>query len=220
MAEVARPGGMVAVTNPHNPTGTAVEPEALRRFVAAVPEDCLIVLDEAYHEFVEDGLRCTGVDLVPDRPNVVVLRTFSKAHGIAGLRVGCAIASPALLEPVERIRPPFNVSLLAQVAALAALEDRDHLERTVASNAAARRLFLDACAPARPGGHPVPGELRARGEPRRPWSRRLAGGIGRGRHLGPARREPGNARMAPRLPGDAWDYMARVVQVMEGALSG
>jgi len=146
MAGVARPGGWVAVTNPHNPTGTAVEPDALRRFVRSVPGDCLILLDEAYYDFIDDALRFTGVSLVAEHPNLVVLRTFSKAYGLAGLRVGYAIANPALLEPVERVRPPFNVGVLGQVAALAAIADREHLERTVSSNAAARGIFLAACA--------------------------------------------------------------------------
>lgn len=218
MAAAAEPGGWVAVTNPHNPTGTAVEPDALRRFVESVPEDCLILLDEAYHDFVEDGLRCTGADLLPDHPNLVVLRTFSKAYGLAGLRVGYAIASPALLEPVERVRPPFNVGLLGQAAACAALGDREHLERTVVSNAAARWLFLAACA--RLGLEAVPSQTNfvlvadrdARG--RGGWPEALAGAgisVRPGHNLG----VPGWHRVTMGTPQD----MERVASVIAGALA-
>ena len=145
MAAAARPDGWVAVTNPHNPTGTAVDPGALRELVAAVPGDCLVLVDEAYHDFMDAPVQFSAASLLHDHRNVVVLRTFSKAFGLAGLRVGYALGDPSLLEPVERIRPPFNVGVAAQAGALAALGDKDHLARTVASNAEARALFLDAC---------------------------------------------------------------------------
>jgi histidinol-phosphate aminotransferase len=219
MAKVARPGGWVAVTNPHNPTGTAVEPDALRRFVDSVPEDCLILLDEAYHDFVEDGLRFTGASLVPQHPNLVVLRTFSKAHGLAGLRVGYAIANPALLEPVERVRPPFNVGVLGQAAARAALADREHLERTVSSNATARRLFLEACA--RLGLEAIPSQTNfvlvanrdARGLGGWPEALASAGiSVRPGENLGMR----GWHRVTLGTPQD----MKRVVGIIEGALAG
>ncbi len=145
MAAAARGSGWVAVTNPHNPTGTAVDPDALRDLVRRVPADCLVLVDEAYHDFMDDAVRVSAASLLPDHPNLVVLRTFSKAYGLAGLRVGYALAGPGLLEPVERIRPPFNVGVVAQAGALAALGDEEHLRRTVASNAEARALFVDAC---------------------------------------------------------------------------
>jgi histidinol-phosphate aminotransferase len=218
MARVARPGGWVAVTNPHNPTGTTVEPDALRRFVDAVPDDCLILLDEAYFDFVEDGLRCTGASIVQDHPNLVVLRTFSKAYGLAGIRVGYAIANPAVLEPVERVRPPFNVGVLGQAAAVAALADREHLERTVSSNAAARRLFLDACA--RMGLEAIPSQTNfvlvanrdARGRGGWPEALHAAGiSVRPGENLGMS----GWHRVTLGTPED----MQRVARIMEGALT-
>lgn len=145
IAAAAAAQGCVFIANPHNPTGTAVRPDELRDFVERVPADCLVVLDEAYHEFMNPAIRATAIDLLDRHPGLVITRTFSKAYGLAGLRVGYAIASAAVLEPVERIRPPFNVSAVSLAAAAAALDDSDHVEMTVRETALSMRILVEAC---------------------------------------------------------------------------
>lgn len=110
------------VCNPNNPTGTVVDAAELEAFLSDVPEDRLVVLDEAYREFVRDEAVADGVEVARRRPNVLVLRTFSKAYGLAGLRVGYGVGSVDVVAAVRRTRQPFGVSALAQVAALAALD--------------------------------------------------------------------------------------------------
>jgi histidinol-phosphate aminotransferase len=118
---------LVLVCNPNNPTGTAVRRAALERFVDALPSDVLVVLDEAYHEFVRDPDVPDGIELARDRPNVCVLRTFSKAYGLAGLRVGFAVATPHVADALRRTAVPFGVSIVAEEAALASLAAEDEL---------------------------------------------------------------------------------------------
>lgn len=119
---------VVFVCNPNNPTGTAVRGAALTRFLDGLPPDVLVVLDEAYHEFVTDPDVPDGVELMRGRPTVCVLRTFSKAYGLAGLRVGYLLAEdPAVAEAVRKTYLPFSVSTVAQAAALASLDAADEL---------------------------------------------------------------------------------------------
>lgn len=119
---------LVFVCNPNNPTGTAVRRAELERFLDAVPADTVIALDEAYREFVTDPDVPDGLELMRGRPNVVVLRTFSKAWGLAGLRVGYLIAEdPAVAEAVRKTFVPFSVNMLAQAAAVAALASEDEV---------------------------------------------------------------------------------------------
>jgi histidinol-phosphate aminotransferase len=114
---------LVFVCNPNNPTGTAVGRDALVRFLRAVPPDVVVALDEAYQEFVSDPSVTSGLGLLADFPNLVVLRTFSKAYGLAGLRVGYAVAAdPSLAEALRQTQVPFAVSTVGQAAALASLE--------------------------------------------------------------------------------------------------
>jgi histidinol-phosphate aminotransferase len=114
---------LIFVCNPNNPTGTAVGRDALVRFLRSVPSDVVVALDEAYREFVSDPDVPDGLSLFAEFPNVVVLRTFSKAYGLAGLRVGYAIAAdPALTAAMRQTQVPFAVSTVAQAAALASLE--------------------------------------------------------------------------------------------------
>jgi histidinol-phosphate aminotransferase len=121
---------VVFVCNPNNPTGTAVRRAELTAFLDAVPADTLVVLDEAYREFVTDPDVPDGLELMRGRPNVAVLRTFSKAWGLAGLRVGYLIAEdPAVAEAVRKTHVPFSVSTLAQAAAVAALASADEVRR-------------------------------------------------------------------------------------------
>ena len=124
----------VFVANPNNPTGTLAEREELIRFVNEVPDDVLLVMDEAYIEFLEDP-----VDLIPlirlgARKNLLLMRTFSKIYGLAGLRIGYAVGTPELITALEKIRQPFNTNLLAQTAALAALDDDAHVRQTRQNN--------------------------------------------------------------------------------------
>jgi histidinol-phosphate aminotransferase len=135
---------IVFVANPNNPTGTLAPREEVIRFVNDVPDDVLLVMDEAYIEFLDDA-----VDLVPlirlgARKNLVLMRTFSKIYGLAGLRVGFGIASAELVSAFEKIRQPFNINLLAQSAALAALDDDEHVRRTRANNFGGLRFFEKA----------------------------------------------------------------------------
>ncbi|MGW0250807.1 histidinol-phosphate transaminase [Nocardia goodfellowii] len=125
---------LVFVCNPNNPTGTAVGRDALVRFLDAVPSDVLIVLDEAYFEYLRlagTGQCPDGVELGRGRPNVIVLRTFSKAYGLAGLRVGYAVGDPEVITALMKVHIPFSVNRVAQAAAIASLEARGELlERT------------------------------------------------------------------------------------------
>jgi histidinol-phosphate aminotransferase len=124
---------LVFVCNPNNPTGTAVGRDALVRFLRAVPSDVVVALDEAYREFVTDPDVPDGLSLLDEFPNLIVLRTFSKAYGLAGLRVGYAIAAdPALTAALRQTQVPFAVTTIAQAAALASLEpqaEKELLER-------------------------------------------------------------------------------------------
>jgi histidinol-phosphate aminotransferase len=114
---------MVLVCNPNNPTGTVVDTEELTDFLDAVPPQCLVVLDEAYREFVTDGAVPDGLRVAEGRENVVVLRTFSKAHGLAGARVGYGIAPSRVADAVRAVALPFTLSSIAAAAALAALDE-------------------------------------------------------------------------------------------------
>jgi histidinol-phosphate aminotransferase len=136
---------VVFVCNPNNPTGTAVRLPALERFLDAVPADTLVVLDEAYREFVTDPDVPDGLELMRGRPNVAVLRTFSKAWGLAGLRVGYLVAEdPAVADAVRRTHVPFSVSSLAQAAAVAALASEDEVRRRCTAVTAERARLTDA----------------------------------------------------------------------------
>jgi histidinol-phosphate aminotransferase len=122
------------VTNPNNPTGTLAPRETVIAFVNQVPDHVTLVMDEAYLEFLPDPLQLAPLVQSGARPNLVLLRTFSKIYGLAGLRVGYGIAHPDLITALEKIRQPFNLNLAAQTAALAALEDDDHVRRTRQNN--------------------------------------------------------------------------------------
>lgn len=124
---------------PNNPLGTTVDPAALEVFVAELPAHVLLVYDEAYAEYVAPGAAPSGVKLARRRPNVLALRTFSKAYGLAGMRVGYAVGHPDLVEFLEEARRPFNLSALAQRAAEAALEDEAHVLEVVRRTRAARK---------------------------------------------------------------------------------
>ena len=133
---------LVFVCNPNNPTGTMVSPAAMKAFLEAVPEHVAIVVDQAYYEYVDEPNQMCSLEQVrAGRQNLIVLRSFSKVYGLAGLRVGYMLAARSIIDYMERARPPFNVNRLAQEAARAALDDREHVLRSVEANRAAKRFF-------------------------------------------------------------------------------
>ncbi|CAG7651376.1 histidinol-phosphate transaminase [Actinacidiphila bryophytorum] len=135
---------LIFVCNPNNPTGTVVRRAELERFLDRVPGDVLVVLDEAYREFITDPDVPDGTEVYRDRPNVAVLRTFSKAYGLAGLRVGFAIAHEPVAEALRKTAVPFGVSQLAQDAAVASLRAEPALLERVAGLVAERARVVDA----------------------------------------------------------------------------
>jgi histidinol-phosphate aminotransferase len=137
---------LIFVCNPNNPTGTVVRRAALERFLDRVPTDVLVVLDEAYREFITDADVPDGIDLYRDRPNVAVLRTFSKAYGLAGLRIGFAIAREPVAAALRKTAVPFGVSQLAQDAAVASLRAEPALLERVAGLVRERARVVDALA--------------------------------------------------------------------------
>lgn len=121
---------MIFLTNPHNPTGTAFSAAQFTAFLRAVPETVAVILDEAYVEFVRDKTCADGLDFLNDSRPLAALRTFSKIYGLAGLRVGYGLMPPEMASWLNRVRQPFNVSSLAQAAAVAALDDEAFLQKT------------------------------------------------------------------------------------------
>jgi histidinol-phosphate aminotransferase len=134
---------LLFLCNPNNPTGTTNGAAEISRLLKRVPDDILVVVDEAYIEFVE---RADYPDLLADlrggRKNIVLLRTFAKIYGLAGLRLGYAFGAPEVIGYLERARPTFNVNSIAQAAGLAALEDDEHVARSRENAAACRALFM------------------------------------------------------------------------------
>ncbi len=127
---------LLFVCNPNNPTGTMVTHAEVREFMAAVPDDVIVVFDEAYYEYVRDPDYPDTIDYVRQNRPVVALRTFSKIYGLAGLRVGYGITTPEIVEYLHRVRNPFNANTLAQFAARAALGDEKHVAASRANNEA------------------------------------------------------------------------------------
>jgi len=132
---------LVLVANPNNPTGTLAGADEVRRMIEAVPDHVVLVMDEAYFEFLEQP-----TDLLPwirskERPNLILLRTFSKIHGLAGLRIGYGIGHPDFVSVLETIRQPFNINSMAQAAACAALDDLEHVRETRRVNTEGRRAL-------------------------------------------------------------------------------
>src|SRR5207245_11315845 len=127
---------LIILANPNNPTGTLVTADALAAFLERVPEDVLVVLDEAYFDYVERPDYSRSIELVRAGKNLLVLRTFSKVYGLAGLRIGYGVGPAALLAELQKFRLQFNTSGVSQAAALAALDDTEHVRRSVESNRA------------------------------------------------------------------------------------
>ena len=133
---------IVFVANPNNPTGTRASNDAVMDLVNSVPDEVLLVMDEAYFEFIDDAPDL--LPLISKKQNLLVMRTFSKIHGLAGLRVGYGIGHPDFVAALEKIRQPFNLNAMAQAAALAALEDDEHVQSTRKNNAEGLRFFENA----------------------------------------------------------------------------
>ncbi|MCE5198877.1 MAG: histidinol-phosphate transaminase [Armatimonadota bacterium] len=122
------------ITNPNNPTGTLVSADDVERVLDALPERCILFLDEAYYEYVDDPKYTRSVQWAKEGRNVLALRTFSKVYGLAGLRVGYGIGPKHIIESMERVRAPFNVNSVAQVAAIASLNDQNQVKRSREQN--------------------------------------------------------------------------------------
>ena len=150
LAAIADDTRLVFIANPNNPTGTHQPGDRVLAFLESVRERhgdrVVVLLDEAYDEYLDPEARSDSVRWVREFPNLIVTRTFSKAYGLAGLRVGYALAQPALTDLLNRVRQPFNVNVLAQLAARIALADTDFLARTYALNRAGRAQLQEGFA--------------------------------------------------------------------------
>jgi histidinol-phosphate aminotransferase len=132
---------LIFICNPNNPTGKIVSKEELEDFLNNIPEQIVVILDEAYNEYVESSDYKSGLEYLRHRKNLIVLRTFSKIYGLAGLRVGYGIADKQLIDLINRVREPFNVNLLAQVAAVASLRDKDYLNKCKQLNSLNKQML-------------------------------------------------------------------------------
>ena len=135
---------VIFIANPNNPTGTMVTTDETAAFMAQVPNDVLVVFDEAYYEYVARSDYPQTLPYVLEGRNFVITRTFSKIYGLAGLRIGYGIAPPALVETLNRVRQPFNCSLVGQAAARAALKDTAHVKESQKSNATGKAFLYKA----------------------------------------------------------------------------
>lgn len=144
MAVAIRPDtSIVYVCNPNNPTGTHVGAEAVFEFIEAVPSDVLIVVDEAYCEYVQAADYSTALPFALERHNVLVAHTFSKVYGLAGLRCGYMVGDPATIAELRRVQAPFTVDVIAQIAAAEAIKHQDRVAERVQTNAEGVKLFTD-----------------------------------------------------------------------------
>jgi histidinol-phosphate aminotransferase len=148
--------GVIYLANPNNPTGTAFRAEELEEFLESVPDGVLVVLDEAYIHYAPSLNRRKSEEIYRRRKNLLILRTFSKVYGLAGMRIGFAIGRPELLSAMNRLKTPFNTSGVAQAGALAALDDREHVERCISTNALERARLSTGLT--KLGLRPVPSE--------------------------------------------------------------
>ncbi|RFB74149.1 MULTISPECIES: histidinol-phosphate transaminase [unclassified Herbaspirillum] len=143
-AAIADDTRLVFIANPNNPTGTFLPAAELEAFLKAVPQHVVVVIDEAYNEYLSADLQYESTDWVRTFPNLIVSRTMSKAYGLAGLRVGFAIGQPGVTDLLNRIRQPFNVNSLAQAAAVAALTDKAFLQKSAEVNAQGYKQLIQA----------------------------------------------------------------------------
>jgi histidinol-phosphate aminotransferase len=132
---------VVYIANPNNPSGTMVSADQVKAFMKQVPESCVVVFDEAYSEYIDRPDFPDTLKLIKDWPNAVVLHTFSKIYGLAGLRVGYGVGHPQLIAQVRKVRLPFNISLLGQAGCLGALDDAKHLQKSKRLNAEGKEFL-------------------------------------------------------------------------------
>lgn len=135
---------VIFVANPNNPTGTWLRSADLDEFISAMPKHVLVVVDEAYFEYVEEQEYTSTIPWVERYPNLIVTRTFSKAYGLAGLRIGYSVSHPDVADLLNRVRQPFNVNSMAEIAALAALDDESHLQRSRRMNRDGMKQLTEA----------------------------------------------------------------------------
>ncbi|UCF86523.1 MAG: aminotransferase class I/II-fold pyridoxal phosphate-dependent enzyme [Nitrospiraceae bacterium] len=135
---------MIFIANPNNPTGTINTAKEMETFMKKVPDDVLVILDEAYYEYVTSPHYADSMKYFRGNRDILILRTFSKIYGLAGLRIGYGIAKTSITSDMNRIRQPFNTNALAQRAALAALKDEDHLERAKRLNEGGKKYLYRA----------------------------------------------------------------------------
>ena len=132
---------LVCICNPNNPTGSIVRKAELDDFFRDLPPDVIVVLDEAYFEFVSDPQFPDGLDYLREGHNIIVMRTFSKLYGLAGLRIGYMMAAPQMISVLERVREPYTVAAVAEEAALAAMDDQEFIDRVIENNEKSRSLI-------------------------------------------------------------------------------
>ena len=136
---------MIFIANPNNPTGTFLTKEELAEFIAQVPQNVLVVLDEAYYEYVSEAERAPSVEWIAQYPNLIVSRTFSKAYGLAGLRAGYAITHPDIADLMNRVRQPFNMNSLSLRAAEVVLDDEEYLAESIRVNQEGMAQLVQFC---------------------------------------------------------------------------
>ena len=132
---------LIFIANPNNPTGTMVEAVKVASFMKRVPQNVIVIFDEAYYEYVDRNDFPETIDYIREGRNVITLRTFSKVYGLAGLRIGYGIAREEFIRGMNKVRQPFNVNSLAQVAALAALEDKEHVRKSRRANSEGKEFL-------------------------------------------------------------------------------
>ena len=126
--------GLIFIANPNNPTGLLTSQEEIKYLLEHIPASTLLVLDEAYYEYAVSAMNCNSIDWLKEHPNLVITRTFSKIYGLAGLRLGYAIANPDIISILKRVQLPFTVNQVALTAAKAALDDEDFIQRSIQTN--------------------------------------------------------------------------------------
>ena len=135
---------LIFIANPNNPTGTLIIQKVLKNFLDNVPKNIVVVLDEAYDEYLDDSLKSNAFKWLHDYKNLIISRSFSKAYGLAGLRIGYGVGAPELIEMMNRVRQPFNVNHLAQIAATASLDDKNFIEESRSTNNIGMKQLTDA----------------------------------------------------------------------------
>jgi histidinol-phosphate aminotransferase len=144
LSSITKNTKLIFIANPNNPTGTLIDKESLKFFLDNVPNNIVVVLDEAYDEYLSDDLKSNSFEWLKIYNNLIVSRSFSKAHGLAGLRIGYGVGSPDLIELMNRVRQPFNVNHAAQAAAIASLNDDEFIKQSRSLNNEGMKQIVDA----------------------------------------------------------------------------